>query len=274
MSSAMPLQPEAVTRIIEETAAKEILPRFRRLAEEDVREKGPGDLVTVADEAAERQLTQRLKDVLPGSLVVGEEAAARDRNVMEALAGDEPVWVVDPIDGTGNFAVGRPTFAVMVALVRKGTTLASWIHEPVSGRTAQAERGGGAWLDGRRIRASRPENAGPQGLQGTLHASQFANKRVRRLVDTRRARVGAIRSLRCAGAEYVKMASGEQDFSLFTKLEPWDHAPGTLLFTEAGGLARLLDGRDYAPLRKDGEGLLLAPDSASWQSLYDALFAE
>lgn len=271
----MSVQLDTVARILEEAAAKEVLPRFRRLAEADVREKGPGDLVTVADEAAERYLTRRLEAALPGSRVVGEEAVARDRDVMRALAGDDPVWVVDPIDGTGNFAAGRPTFAVMAALVRRGVTLAAWIHEPISGRMAQAERGSGAWLSGERLRLKGHAAGGdPKALQGTLHASQFANRRIRSLVDKRRERVGARRSLRCAGAEYVRMASGEQDFSLFTKLEPWDHAPGSLLLTEAGGMARLLDGRDYAPLHRDGEGLLLAPDVGSWRTLFDALFAE
>src|SRR5437879_2711858 len=106
---------ERVTGLIEETAALEILPRFRKLAAGDIREKEPGDLVTVADEAAEARLTPLLTALLPGSLVLGEEAAAADPKLLNRLLGDHPVWVIDPVDGTGNFAAGRPAFAVMVA---------------------------------------------------------------------------------------------------------------------------------------------------------------
>jgi len=269
----MRLDVETVTRLIAEIAAEEVLPRFRRLAEGEVREKAAGELVTVADEAAERRLEARLKDLWPGSVVLGEEAAARDVAVMDYLAGEAPVWVVDPVDGTGNFARGREPFAVMVALVRGGETLAAWIHDPVTGRTARAELGGGALLDGMRLRvAVAPLSAAS--MSGTLHSGQFGSREINRRLEKRRQRVHALKSLRCAGAEYVRLAAGQQHFSFFTKLAPWDHAPGALLFTEAGGVARLLDGRAYTPLRRDSDGLLLAPDDASWQTLYDCLFGE
>src|ERR1700730_15726265 len=122
---------EKVGRLIAEIAAAEVMPYFQKLGHGDITEKGPGDLVTVADVAAERRLSAVLTDLLPGSLVVGEEAAAADPGVLEALAGDAPVWVIDPIDGTANFAEGKPVFAVMVALVRRGETVMAWIHDPV-----------------------------------------------------------------------------------------------------------------------------------------------
>ena len=113
-----------------------------------------------------------------------------------------------------------------------------------------------------------------QGLRGTLHASTFAAREIARQVDKRRHRVGQVRSLSCAGAEYVRLARGELDFSLFTKLMPWDHAPGTLIYTEAGGHVRLLDGAPYRPTARHGSGLLMAPDAASWRALYDTLFGD
>lgn len=265
------VDPDTVARIIEETAHAEILPRFRRLEGGDVREKAPGDLVTVADEAAEVRLQQRLRDLLPGSVVIGEEAAAKDEAVFEYLASDAPVWIIDPVDGTGNFARGRDIFAVMVALVRRGETLASWIHMPVQGTTVQAEAGSGATQDGRRLRIA-PTSRPADEMRGTLHASTFASKEMARQIDRRRQRVGQVRSLSCAGAEYLRLARGEIDFSLFTKLMPWDHAPGTLLVTEAGGQARLLDGRVYTPVLHDADGLLLAPDESSWRTLHTTLF--
>lgn len=265
------IDPDTVARIIRETAETEILPRFRRLNDEDVREKGPGDLVTVADEAAEARLSERLRDLLPGSVVLGEEAAAKSEAVFKYLADDNPVWIIDPVDGTGNFARGRDVFAVMVALVRRGETQAAWIHMPAWNSTLQAEAGAGATQDGTPLRI-KPLRQVPADMPGTLHASTFASKEMARHIEQRRHRVSQVKSMSCAGAEYRRLARGEIAFSLFTKLMPWDHAPGTLIFTEAGGTARLLDGRPYAPTIRQGDGLLMAPDAESWQALHETLF--
>ncbi len=267
----MKIDIQAVTPILAEAAKEEILPRFRSLEDHEIQKKDSGELVTVADEASERLITGRLLALLPGSLVVGEEAVAKDAKVLNALSGADPVWLVDPIDGTGNFAGGHPVFAVMVALVQKGQTLAAWIHDPLSGTTAIAERGSGAHLEGKILKAA---PGGPvESLSGTLHASTFAPRDIARQVDSRRGRLTVGKSMRCAGHEYIRLAAGEKHFSLFTKLMPWDHAPGALIHREAGGIGRTLDGLDYTPSRRDGDGLLLAPDEASWLELHDALFS-
>lgn len=267
-----PVDIESVARILEQTAEDEILPRFRALADEDIREKQGGELVTVADEAAERTLTRRLRDLLPGSHVVGEEAVAGNPAVLEQLAREDWVWVIDPVDGTGNFAAGRPAFATMVGLLHDGQAVAGWIHEPVAGRTAMAERGAGAVLDGRRLRLAPPPRPDPATLSGTLHASTFAPPEMARRVQRRRHRVQAVKSLRCAGLEYVRLAGGEMQFSLFTKLMPWDHVPGTLIHAEAGGLSRTLDGRPYEARSYQAKGLLIAPDPRTWETLHATLF--
>jgi fructose-1,6-bisphosphatase/inositol monophosphatase family enzyme len=268
----MPIDPETVTRFVEETAAAEILPRFRRLADHEVREKEGGELVTAADVASEARLTRLLRDLLPGSQVVGEEAVAERPEVLDLLRGSDPVWLIDPVDGTANFAAGRRTFAVMVALVDKGTINAAWIHEPSLEQTAVAERGSGAWIGDRRLRAA--VDVPLSDLRGTLHAGTFGGPELRRRVQQVRESIGAIPSLRCAGAEYVRLAAGELHYTLFTKMMPWDHAPGVLLFSEAGGRARTFDRQLYDPSRRDTPGLLLAPDEASWEVLHDVLFGD
>lgn len=265
--------PDTVSRLIRETAEAEILPRFRHLADGEVMRKQGGELVTVADEAAEARLTDRLRDHLPGSVVVGEEAAARDPGVFDRLAGDDPVWVIDPVDGTNNFAHGRETFAVMVALVQGGQTLAAWIDMPAKGTLVAAELGGGATRDGARVVLDQPELAAAE-MAGTLNASTFATREMARQVDQRRHRLGAVKTLGCAGAEYVRLVAGEIRFALFTKLMPWDHAPGSLILAEAGGVPRLLDGHPYAPTLRAGGGLLHAHSEHGWQTVYDALFGE
>lgn len=261
---------DTITRILTETATSEVLPRFQALAEGEIREKAGGDLVTVADEQAETVLASRLRDMMPGSVVLGEEAAASDPDVIEYLAGEDPVWVIDPVDGTGNFARGVEPFAVMLALVRHGETCAAWIHEPMSGRVTVATHGGGTWVNGYRISIP-PSPTDTRSMQGTLHAGTHGSRDLVRRLDKRRDRVGVQRSLRCAGAEYTRLARGEQHFSVFTKLAPWDHAPGSLILTEAGGVARLSEGRDYSPLVRKAEALLLAPGEESWARLYELL---
>ena len=106
---------DRITKIIKETADEEVLPRFQKLNEGEVSEKAHGEVVTIADTETERVLTERLAAALPGSHVVGEEAVSEDPRVMDLLEGPEPVWIIDPIDGTSNFAGGKPVFAVMVA---------------------------------------------------------------------------------------------------------------------------------------------------------------
>lgn len=262
---------DRVTALIREVAESEILPRFRHLAAEDVREKGPGDLVTVADEAAERELTRRLCDIVPGALVIGEEAVAADRSILDRLRGAAPVWIIDPIDGTLNFTHGQPTFAVIVAYVEKGETLAGWIHDPCDRRTATAVKGEGAWLDGSRRRVTPP--APPSAMHGALYTRVFAEPDRRRL-EQRAGRLGnAITPLGCAAHEYLRLLDGAAHFALYHQLMPWDHAAGTLMHAEAGGWHAKLDGSRYAPTELTG-GLLLAPDAESWHALHSLLFGE
>src|SRR5262249_46323974 len=143
--------------------AAEIMPYFEKLEHGDISEKKPGDLVTVADIAAERALTAALTRLLPGSVAVGEETVAADPGAIGALGGEAPVWIIDPIDGTVNFASGNPVFGVMIALFMGGETVMSWIYDPVKHRMATAARGEGAWQDGRRLAVA--QSASPGGAR-------------------------------------------------------------------------------------------------------------
>lgn len=261
---------DAVTALVEEVAAAEILPRFEKLAAHEIREKSPGDYVTIADEAAEAWLTPRLTALVPGSLVLGEEAAAVAPDLLRRLDEADSLWLIDPVDGTANFAEGRPRFVVMVAYVHFGKVLGGWIHDPVNRRTAVAEQGAGAFLAGRRLRVgSAPDQV--REMTGSLHFGKLRDPEWRQRVQSRRHLVNAVKSLRCAGLEYIRLAAGEMDFSLFSSMWPWDHAPGVLLHKEAGGYSSYLEGGPYDPARIDASGLMMAPDAASWQGLYRLL---
>lgn len=261
---------ERVTRLLVEVGAEEVLPRFQSLADHEINYKAGGEVVTVVDEAVERRLGGELLGLVPGATVVGEEATAADPSLFGHLDRAGPVWVIDPVDGTRNFANGVSRFAVMLAFVRDGETLMSWIHDPVTGETAAAQAGEGAWVDGTRLSVA--NSAAAAEMTGTLHAGQFATKEMGEQLRQRRDRVNAIKSLSCAGAEYVRLARGEMHFTVFTKMMPWDHAPGVLLHKEAGGCGRTLAGADYRPSMTDAPGLLMAPDEASWDLLNSLLF--
>ncbi|MEM7123646.1 MAG: inositol monophosphatase [Pseudomonadota bacterium] len=265
------VDPERVAAIVAETAATDIMPRFRQLAAGDVRDKAPGDMVTVADEAAEATLSRRLGELLPGALVVGEEAVAADPAVLDRLTADQPVWIIDPVDGTTNFAAGLPLFGVIVALARNGETQMACLHDPVHGDMALASRGDGATCNGKPIHVSSPKE--PARMFGTVKL-RFGDRALPLRIVERCQQVPPFVDLRCAALEYLALASGRLDFGLYRKLAPWDHAAGMLLHAEAGGHARNLDGTAYRP---DGplqtEGMLIAPDEASWTALYDILIA-
>ncbi|HTH97586.1 MAG TPA: inositol monophosphatase family protein, partial [Stellaceae bacterium] len=132
---------QAVSAAIKEVAAEKIMPRFDNLAADDIREKAPGDLVTIADIETEQSLIPRLKAVAD-RVVIGEESTAKDPSLLQRTASrHEDFWILDPVDGTSNFAAGMPLFAVMVAYARAGRIVAAWIYDPVSGRMTTAEAG-------------------------------------------------------------------------------------------------------------------------------------
>ncbi|MBT5839851.1 MAG: inositol monophosphatase, partial [Rhodospirillaceae bacterium] len=129
-------------------AAEEIMPRFQVLEAHEVSEKEGGEIVTAADTESERRLEELLIDLVPDSVVVGEEGYAADERVMDRLGGEAPVWIIDPLDGTRNFAAGKEMFCVIVAFVQNGSVDAGWIYDPVADDMMQAVRGGGV-RDGR-----------------------------------------------------------------------------------------------------------------------------
>ncbi len=266
---------QTVVEILRGVARVEIMPRFRGLVPKRTREKSSRqDLVTDADEAAEAAITADLLRAFPGAVVVGEEATEREPSLLDRLADPDLAFVIDPIDGTKNFASNLPLFGVMAAVVRRGEVVAGVILDPVEDDWAVALRGEGAFLeraDGRRhdLRVgsapSLPEMAG-------VVSWTFFSAELRDRLPARFPRVANASDYRCAAHQYRLLAGGFYDFGLYSKLMPWDHAAGWLLHREAGGYAACLDGRPYAVTRHEG-GLLCTPDRESWTMLRDALLA-
>ncbi|GIF09413.1 inositol monophosphatase family protein [Actinoplanes siamensis] len=263
---------DQVSGLIREVAQTVVLPRYQKLAADEVHQKAPGDLVTVADQEAERALTRGLTALLPGSVVVGEEAVAADPAIRDRIGAGGAVWIVDPVDGTNNFAAGRSPFCVMAALVRDGETVAGWILDVVDDRMTVAERGSGAFRDGVRLK-TRADSPAAAGLSGVI-SRKYLPEDLRDQVDAHGGALGGYSGGRhCAGYEYPAVVTDVQQFALFWRILPWDHAPGTLIVREAGGVARHLDGSDYRPVHQR-RGMLVAANPDIWQTVRSTVFPD
>ncbi|WP_328844324.1 inositol monophosphatase family protein [Streptomyces sp. NBC_00258] len=233
-----------VEEAVRTAAAMEIMPRFRQLAAHEIDEKtGPHDLVTDADRKAEEYLTEALVKLLPGSVVVGEEAVHANPATYEAIKGEAPVWIVDPVDGTRQFVHGDPGFCTLVALAHRGVLLASWTYAPARDQLAVAVRGKGALLDGEPLRAGSP--APGRDLEvATSHPDYTTDDQKRALLGLWTEGVGP-RACGSAGLEYLAVARGELDATAFSWEAAWDHAAGILLVEEAGGAHLTLSGEPF-----------------------------
>jgi len=248
---------ERVAALMRDTAAAELLPRFRNLAKHDIREKRPGDVVTVADIASEQRLASGLARILPGVPVVGEEEAEHDAGLLDLIGRPgERCWIVDPLDGTANFAAGRDHFAMIVCLVHDRETVAGWILDIPNQRMAVAAKGQGVTLDGKPVRLE-AKHGPPIGYICFKIRKEFN----RQLMPAQRSLLGGLTSLNCAGREYIEILAGHRDFSLYRRTKPWDHAAGALMVTEAGGQAQRFSGAPYAPAGSIDGGIITAVSS-------------
>ncbi len=250
------------------------MPRFRNLRPSMIRQKSsPTDLVTEADEAAEAAITTGLQRLFPGCLVVGEEACATDPALLGRLEGAELAFVLDPIDGTGNYCAGLPLFGVMIAAVVNGTVVASAIHDPVCDDVAIALRGAGAWTQrptGERTKLHVAAPAATPAMSGCISWRYLPEAR-RAATVANMVRLAQVSDYRCAAHQYRMLAAGHLHFLVFNKLMPWDHLPGWLLHQEAGGFSAHFDGQPYQPSDISG-GLVCTPDRAGFDALTGVLF--
>lgn len=258
----------AVDGLMRKIGRDVVMRHFGALAADQIETKsGPEDLVTIADREAEARLIEGLTAILPDSHVVGEEGVAADPALLGRIV-DGLCWVVDPIDGTHNFANGRHPFAIMVALLDRGETQGGWILDPATRRMWHAASGGGAYVDNKRVVA-----------RGTGERRPVAALATRYLPDGIRADIvaradGQLTTAEipnCAGEQYPRLILGQNDIALFWRAKPWDHLPGALILTEAGGRIAHPDG---APYRAGGdrEGLLAATSPMLWDEAAGVLF--
>ncbi|CTQ48308.1 inositol monophosphatase family protein [Jannaschia donghaensis] len=273
----MPLtqdQTDAIIAAVRDVAAAEILPRFRNLGADQIDAKGTfDDLVTVADTAAEIALTARIHAILPGDTVVGEEAVSMDRSLLDKV-GQGRVTIIDPIDGTWNFAHGIANYGVIVAVIEDGVTVFGLLYDPSFDDWIVARRGQGAqYHKGGTVRplTTDPEDAAFDRLRGNTGGYLYPADAQPALAAT----IPLFRRANSMGAslhEYRMLALGGSDFCLNGMLNVWDHAAGVLILSEAGGVSRLLDGTAYHPTMTNGR-LLNARNDRLWDRLAETFNA-
>lgn len=259
------IETDAVTRLIQHVSQQCIMPRFRSLAQADISAKATDgdieDIVTVADEEAEAALTQGLRALLDVP-VIGEEAAAADASRLRLLDDEGARWVVDPLDGTKNFAAGNDGFGVMVSFVERRAVRAAWVHLPARCETFVAEQGGGAQLNGAALRV--PDTAPAARPRASLFVRFMP-------ADTREVFVAHVspylESTAACGAaavEYTDVLRGRKDLVVYFRLLPWDHGAPALVLQEAGGVVTHLDGAPYTIASKNQVTILArTPDLAA-----------
>jgi fructose-1,6-bisphosphatase/inositol monophosphatase family enzyme len=272
---------EEISQIIRNCAAEIILPRFRNLKDDDVTTKtGPRDLVTIADTEAEYYLQKHIKQYLESALIVGEESISRGEYDLSDIHahGDQPIFVVDPIDGTNNFVKGSDVFGVMVAMLINGVCHKAWIYDVVNDKMTTAAKGEGAHTNGKPIKVSTTDET--QALTGYT-SLRYMNKVDKAHFLAYGQGVNMVDSTGCAAHMYLDVAHGRKDFTMFTRLKPWDHLPGVLICQEAGAYAANWDGSPYdinsrhikPSVSGVRAGILSTNSEKTWRILHDMLIS-
>jgi myo-inositol-1(or 4)-monophosphatase len=226
--------------------------------------KGTVDLVTDADRASETLIAERISSAFPDHRMVGEEGIARDPG-----SGDDAIftWIVDPLDGTTNFAHGYPHFAVSIALAFDRTVLLGVVYDPMRDELFLAERGAGATLNGRPLHVSAIDD-----LIRALLATGFSydlSERAEQLEIWNELQ-GISQGIRRDGAAALNLCyvgAGRLDGFWEQPLQPWDMAAGSLVVEEAGGVVTSYDGGPFNVL---GKGVI-AGNAPIHRAMMDAI---
>ena len=223
--------------------------------------KGAINLVTEMDRRAERLIVERLHEAFPDHGILAEEGGAQSGTVPYR-------WIIDPLDGTTNYAHGFPVFAVGIALEAHGEIVLSVAYDPNLEELFVAERGLGAFLNGEQMRVSETEHLDlsllATGFPYTIRDGWITNLPEFSALSLK---AQAVRRLGSAILDGAYVAAGRLDGYWELTLGPWDMAPTALLVTEAGGVVTTVQGE---PFRLDGPGIL-ATNGKIHQALLDAL---
>jgi fructose-1,6-bisphosphatase/inositol monophosphatase family enzyme len=256
----------AVEELLRNVTEKVIMPRYQNLKDGEVQDKGGDDPVTIADRESEAMLEEGLAKIIPGLPIVGEEAVHADKSILDRLSGD--CWIIDPIDGTRNFAKGKPPFGILIAMASGGEVHTGWIYDCLTGRLCTAHRGKGAFVNGEKVTAKPTGEATPLAAISLLFMDMAKREKMMELIAPYYRMVDVPY---CAAEQYPRLGLGENDVTVFERTLAWDHAAGVIWLNEAGGKVARLDGSPYRVDGEDYAGLIGAASPALWEKLVERL---
>ncbi|VVT17343.1 inositol monophosphatase family protein [Erythrobacter sp. EC-HK427] len=258
----------AIETLLHTVTEKAILPRYRNLTAGEIEDKGGNDPVTIADREAETMLREGLDKIIPGLAFVGEEQVHADPSALENLKAD--CWIVDPIDGTRNFASGKPPFGILIAMASGGEAHTGWIYDCLTERLCIAHKGKGAFIGDEKVTAQATGHAPPVAAISLA----FMDESQREAMKTHIAPHYTLVDIPwCAAEQYPRLGLGVNDVSIFERTLAWDHAAGALWLNEAGGKVARLDGSPYRVDEWERKGLIGAASPALWADMAERLNA-
>ncbi len=242
-----------------EKAARSLVHDFGEVEQLQVSRKGPADFVSTADRNAEQIIKDELKKARPGYGFMGEEGG-------ETVGEQNRRWIVDPLDGTTNFLHGIPHWCISIALEAEGEIVAGLVHDPIKNEMFLTERGGGAWLNQRRLRVSSRSNMA-EAVVAVGITPRTASQDNLNLIGAMLEESIALRRYSSAALDLAYVAAGRLEGYWELAIHAWDVAAGVLLVTEAGGFVNDMRGTNN-PVH---EGSIFASNAALHTPLAELL---
>ncbi|WP_297528458.1 inositol monophosphatase family protein [Thiohalobacter sp.] len=258
----MPLpDPTTLAELVRRAAREELMPRFERVRRSF---KADGSVLTEADLAMDRRLQQALARDWPEIGFLSEEMGTDEQTAL--LAEGRPLWCLDPLDGTSNFAAGIPFFGVSLALIEAGQPVVGVIHDPVRDESVYASRGNGCFRNGERLQLEPRDTP----LSKAIALVDFKRlKPALRRACAERPPWHSQRNFGSCALEWAWLAAGRGDVYLHGGQKLWDFAAGTLLLEEAGGFSATLEGDPVFRADMAPRPVVASPDAelfAAWQA--------
>lgn len=277
MKNLTPTQLVQINTWLRQCSSEIILPRFNNLAENESYEKAPNDYATIADIEAEAFLTPLLQSLIEGSLVVGEETVAERPEIYAQLGTADNVWVLDPLDGTGNFRKGVPNFGTLLSLVQNGQVVAGWLYHIPQDKIYVVQKGQGVYLNGQKIVLPAHNIAPQMALNVSKKSATYGvfphkGEKVEQL-KTVLGQFVSVQPCEPSVADFIKMIHGELDVIFYTGSNAWDCLPGTLAVQELGGACGKINGQPIAEasLNQHGQWSAFCADATLLPQLQAAL---
>ena len=247
------INPDDLREILFNISKNTILPSFGNLKKNQISYKQGKDIVTDIDISVEKELNNILPKLIQKSNFIGEESYAKNKKILNYYLSEEYCWTVDPIDGTSNFAKSKNRFAVMVALTKRKEIIQSFIYKPLDEDFMHSDYLG-TYLNNKKIKLNK--NIKIEKAIGSISTKYWDKLKKEKLFSIKDKFLN-INSYGSIGCEYFDIALGNRDFTLLSRLYPWDHIPGVFIVRQAGGHDCHFDKKEYK-FYEDSKNLIVS----------------